>query len=47
MVFFSIGPTDLCARVEPTAASDVGETMGFTLNMDKMHLIDPATDVVA
>ena len=47
MVFFSIGPTELCARVEPTAASDVGETMGFTVNMDKMHLIDPATDVVA
>ncbi|MBT5808863.1 MAG: TOBE domain-containing protein, partial [Rhodospirillaceae bacterium] len=46
MVFFAINGTDICARAEPTAVSSVGESMGFTVNMDKMHLMDPATDVV-
>ena len=46
MVFFSLGPTEVCARAEPAAVSDVGENMGFTVNMDKMHLIDPSTDAV-
>jgi len=46
MVFFSLGPTEICARTEPSAVSNVGESMGFTVNMDKMHLIDPSTDAV-
>ena len=46
MVFFTIGETDICARAEPTSVKAVGETMGFTVNMDKMHLMDPATDAV-
>jgi len=46
MVFFSLGPKEVCARSEPSAVSNVGESMGFTVNMDKMHLIDPSTDAV-
>jgi multiple sugar transport system ATP-binding protein len=46
MVFFSLGPTEICARAEPSAVGNVGESMGFTVNMDKMHLIDPSTDAV-
>lgn len=46
MVFFSLGQTEVCARAEPGAVGNVGESMGFTVNMDKMHLIDPATDAV-
>ena len=46
MVFFNLGPTEICARAEPTSVSDVGETMGFTVSMDKMHLIDPSTGAV-
>ena len=43
MVFFSLGQTDICARAEPSSVGNVGEKMGFTVDMDKMHLIDPAT----
>ena len=46
MVYFTIGQTEVCARAEPNAVSNVGEAMGFTVNMDKMHLIDPSTDTV-
>ncbi len=46
MVFFTIGDTEICARSEPTSVGHVGETMTFTVNMDKMHLIDPASDAV-
>jgi multiple sugar transport system ATP-binding protein len=46
MVFFSLGPTEICARAEPNSVSSVGESMAFTVNMDKMHLIDPSTGAV-
>jgi multiple sugar transport system ATP-binding protein len=46
MVFFTLGSKEICARSEPAAVSNVGESMGFTVNMDKMHLIDPSTDAV-
>jgi multiple sugar transport system ATP-binding protein len=46
MVFFSLGPTEICARAEPNSVGNVGESMGFTVNMDKMHLIDPSTGTV-
>jgi multiple sugar transport system ATP-binding protein len=41
MVFFSIGGADLCARVEPHSAKDVGQKMTLTANMNNMHLLDP------
>jgi multiple sugar transport system ATP-binding protein len=46
MVFFSINGTEVCARVEPTAAGEAGASMRLHANMDHMHLIDPATGLV-
>jgi multiple sugar transport system ATP-binding protein len=46
MVFFRIGGTEVCGRVEPTAAKGSGETMQLRANLDHMHLIDPATNLV-
>jgi multiple sugar transport system ATP-binding protein len=46
MVFFRIGGTEVCGRVEPTAAKAPGETMQLRANLDHMHLIDPSTNLV-
>ncbi len=46
MVFINIGPTEITTRSRPRAVSAVGETMGFTIDMSQMHLIDPTTDMV-
>ncbi len=46
MVFFNIGATEVCARSQPKAVSDVGQNMGMTMEMAHMHLIDPVTDRV-
>jgi multiple sugar transport system ATP-binding protein len=46
MVFFHIGGTEVCGRVEPTAAKGAGEKMPLRANLDHMHLIDPATNLV-
>jgi multiple sugar transport system ATP-binding protein len=46
MVFFKIDGTEICGRVEPSAAKASGETMQLRANLDHMHLIDPATGMV-
>ena len=46
MVFFKIDGTEVCGRVEPTAAKGSGEIMQLRANLDHMHLIDPATNLV-
>ncbi len=46
MVFFSIGDAELCARVEPHSARDVGQKMTLTANMNNMHLIEPESGKV-
>jgi multiple sugar transport system ATP-binding protein len=46
MVFFRINGTEICGRVEPTAAKKAGETMPLRANLEHMHLIDPATNLV-
>jgi len=46
MVFFKVDGTEVCGRVEPSAAKGSGETMQLRANLDHMHLIDPATNVV-
>ncbi|MBV9555951.1 MAG: sn-glycerol-3-phosphate ABC transporter ATP-binding protein UgpC [Pseudolabrys sp.] len=46
MVFFKVGNTEVCGRVEPTMAKGAGETMQLRANLDHMHLIDPATNQV-
>src|ERR1700732_5025418 len=46
MVFFTVNATEICARVEPSAASGPGQPMRLYANLNHMHLIDPATDLV-
>jgi hypothetical protein len=46
MVFFAINGNEYCARVEPNAALDAGQTMKLHANMDHMHLIDPVGGAV-
>ena len=46
MVFFKVEGTEVCGRVEPSAAKVSGETMQLRANLDHMHLIDPATNAV-
>jgi len=46
MVFFKVDGTEVCGRVEPTAAKGSGEIMQLRANLDHMHLIDPATNLV-
>ena len=46
MVFFKVEGTEVCGRVEPTAAKGSGEAMVLRANLDHMHLIDPATNAV-
>src|SRR6266436_5509736 len=46
MVFFTVHGKELCARVEPTAAAAPGQPMRLYANLNHMHLIDPATELV-
>jgi multiple sugar transport system ATP-binding protein len=46
MVFLDINGQEICARAAPHSVRPVGEPMEFTIDMSKMHLIDPRTDKV-
>jgi multiple sugar transport system ATP-binding protein len=46
VVFFTVDGTEVCGRVEPSAAKRSGEPMTLRANLDHMHLIDPATNLV-
>ena len=46
MVFFTVGGTEVCARVEPSSVPGAGKPMRLYANLNRMHLIDPATDLV-
>jgi multiple sugar transport system ATP-binding protein len=46
MVFFTVGGSEVCGRVEPSSASGPGQPMRLYANLNQMHLIDPATDLV-
>jgi multiple sugar transport system ATP-binding protein len=46
MVFFTVNGNEICARVEPSAAGGPGQPMRLYANLNHMHLIDPATDLV-
>jgi multiple sugar transport system ATP-binding protein len=46
MIFFKVDSTEVCGRVEPTAAKASGETMQLRASLEHMHLIDPATNEV-
>ena len=40
MVYFSIGGTEVCGRVDPNAGARVGAPMKLAAHLDHMHLID-------
>ena len=46
MVFFSIGGTEVCARIDPNAGARVGASLKMAAHLDHMHLIDNATGLV-
>jgi multiple sugar transport system ATP-binding protein len=46
MVFFHVGPTEVCARVDPDAAVAPGEPMRLQADLAHLHVIDPVTDKV-
>ena len=46
MVYFAVNGTEVCARVAPEAAAAPGQPMQLYANLDHMHLIDPATELV-
>ncbi len=46
MVFINIGATELTTRSRPRAVSLPGESMGFTIEMAHMHLINPEDNAV-
>jgi multiple sugar transport system ATP-binding protein len=46
LVYVRLDGDELCARVAPQAARAPGETMAFTIDLSRIHLIDPATDIV-
>jgi multiple sugar transport system ATP-binding protein len=46
MVFFTVDGTEVCSRVEPSAATGPGQPMRLYANLNHMHLIDPANDQV-
>jgi multiple sugar transport system ATP-binding protein len=46
MVFFTLNGTEICARVAPEAAKAPGQPMRLYANLNHMHLVDPATELV-
>jgi multiple sugar transport system ATP-binding protein len=46
MVYFTVDGTEVCGRVNPTAAGQPGQTMRLVAELANMHLIDPQTDAV-
>jgi multiple sugar transport system ATP-binding protein len=46
LVYFRIGESEVCGRVNPNAAARVGENFRFAADLNNMHLIDPATGLV-
>src|ERR1700724_626658 len=46
MVFFTVGGTEVCSGVEPSAATGPGQPMRLYANLNHMHLIDPVNDQV-
>jgi multiple sugar transport system ATP-binding protein len=46
MVYFVVDGVEVCGRVDPTAAGNVGEPMRLIADLNQMHLIDPRTELV-
>ena len=46
MVFFHVNGTEVCGRVEPSAAKGPGERMELRADLDHMYIINPAMNAV-
>jgi multiple sugar transport system ATP-binding protein len=46
MVYVTVDGVEICARVDPAAAAQPGQTMRFLADLRHMHLIDAQTDRV-
>jgi len=46
MVYFLVGATEVCGRVNPAVAGKPGETMPLVADLNHMHLIDPQSDAI-
>jgi multiple sugar transport system ATP-binding protein len=46
MVYFIVDGTEVCGRVNPSAAGKPGQPMRLVAELGHMHLIDPQTDAV-
>ena len=46
LVYFTVNGTEVCARVNPAAAPNAGETARLSADLNQMHLIDPENDLV-
>jgi multiple sugar transport system ATP-binding protein len=46
MVYFIVDGVEVCGRVNPTSAGAVGEPMPLAADLNRMHLIDPRTELV-
>src|SRR5271154_2337242 len=46
MVYFVVDGVEVCGRVNPTSAGLPGESMPLVADLNRMHLIDPRTELV-
>ncbi|HUN51350.1 MAG TPA: sn-glycerol-3-phosphate ABC transporter ATP-binding protein UgpC [Candidatus Sulfotelmatobacter sp.] len=46
LVYFSIGGSDVCGRVSPASNPEAGRPMQLMAELNHMHLVDPASDLV-
>jgi multiple sugar transport system ATP-binding protein len=46
MVYFLVDGIEVCGRVDPATAGNVGESMRLVADLNHMHLIDPRTETV-
>jgi multiple sugar transport system ATP-binding protein len=46
MVYFLVDGVEVCGRVDPATAGNVGESMRLVADLNHMHLIDPRTETV-
>ena len=46
MVYFIVDGVEVCGRVDPVTAGNVGEPMRLIADLNQMHLIDPHTELV-
>ena len=46
MIYFIVDGVEVCGRVDPVTAGNVGEPMRLIADLNQMHLMDPRTELV-